>query len=460
MLVQGSVQQAGDRLRVHTNLVTPDGRVVWSGDSEARMSDLFSLESRLAGSLIDALRLTVSGDERERIQRPFTASREALESYWRGSALLERSEMTPIETDNAIEAFKRAIGLDERFSLAHAGLGEAYRRKYIQTNEAEWSTRAIVQVTEALRLDPSQADVRLSLASVYRLTGRRALAVEELRKALAQQPSNGDAHRQLGELLDAEGHPEEALAEFQRALGIRPQYWRNYQSLGLFYYRTGKLSDAVSTLTRLAELRPDDAGPYQLLGAAHLAAGDLNQARTNFERSIALAPSAAAYTNLGSIHYSEKRYQDAIKMYEQAIALAPNRAVFRRNLGDALLKLGRTADARTAYERAVELAEQAVTVNPGDAVAMSQLAVYEAKIGRRAEAERHVNAAVAINPTGAEVQYRRAVVRALNGDIERALDALRDAISHGYSRQLATEDDDLAALRPLPEFQALTRPAR
>ena len=36
MLVQGSVQQAGDRLRVHTNLVTPDGRVVWSDDRAGR----------------------------------------------------------------------------------------------------------------------------------------------------------------------------------------------------------------------------------------------------------------------------------------------------------------------------------------------------------------------------------------------------------------------------------------
>jgi tetratricopeptide (TPR) repeat protein len=453
MLVQGSFQQAGDRLRVHANLVTPDGRIVWSGDSESRFSDLFSLESRLAGALIDALRVTVTGAERERLDRPPTASRDALEAYWQGAALLEQSDTTQI--DNAIDAFNRALAIDSQFSLAHANLGEAYRRKYLRTNESEWITRAVAAVSEALRLDPAQVDVRLSLAGVYRLTGRRGAAVEELRKALAQQPSNGEAHRQLGELLDAEGRPDEALVELRRAVAERPQYWRNYQSLGLFYYRRGNLPEAVAGLTRLVELRPDDANSYNLLGAALLASGDHEQARDNFERSIAVTPTPAAYSNLGTIHYSAKRYVEAVEANEQALRLAPNRAPVHRNLGDALLKLGRQAEARAAYEQAVALAQKAVEVNPSDAVAMSQLAVYEAKIGRRGDAERHANAAVAINPAGPEVLYRRAVVLALNGDTTRALEAATEAISRGYSKQLALDDDDLASLRPLPGFQTL-----
>jgi tetratricopeptide (TPR) repeat protein len=453
MLVQGSVQQAGDRLRVHTNLVTPDGRVVWSGDSESRVDDLFSLESRLAGALIDGLRLTVTGKERERLDRPPTASREALEAYWEGAALLEQSDTTQI--DKAIDAFNRALTIDSKFSLAHANLGEAYRRKYARTNESEWATRAVAAASEALRLDPAQVDVRLSLAGVYRLTGRRAAAMEELRKALTLQPTNGDAHRQLGELLDAEGRPDEALAELRRAVAERPQYWRNYQSLGLVHYRSGNLPDAIAALTRLVELRPDDANPYQLLGAVLLASGDHKQAREYTERSIALTPTTDAYSNLGTIHYAAKRYAEAVQAYEQAVRLAPNRAPVHRNLGDALMKLGRTDEARAAYQRAVALAEQTLAVNPSDAFRMSQLAVYEAKIGRRSDAERHANAAVAINPVGPEVLYRRAVVLALNGDTSRALEALKEAISKGYSKQRAGDDDDLASMRSLPDFQAL-----
>ena len=50
LLVQGGVQQSGDRLRVNAKLIQPDGAVKWAGEAEAATSDLFGLETRLAAS--------------------------------------------------------------------------------------------------------------------------------------------------------------------------------------------------------------------------------------------------------------------------------------------------------------------------------------------------------------------------------------------------------------------------
>ena len=455
MLVQGSVQQSGDRLRVSANLVMADGKVVWSGDSEASLSDLFPLENRLASVLIDALRITVSSEERQRLTGPPTANRDALDAYWQGLAVLDRAD--DLNIDEAISRFQRAITIDPQFALAHAGLGEAHRRKSVIANDAAQMTRAIEEVSEALRLDPDQTEVRLSLANVYRSTGRNGAAVEELRKALSRQPLNDDAHRRLGDLLASEGRPDEALAELQYAVTLRPLYWRNQQSLGQFYLRQGKTGEAIATLTRLTQLKPDDASPYQQLGAAYQIFGDKVHARQNYERAIGLNPTPGSYTNLGTIDYSEGRFEEAARSYETAVRLAPNRALYRRNLGDAYMKLQRYADAKAAYEKAVQLAEAALAVNPSDATTMSQLGVYEAKVGKRREADRHTSAAIGINPTNADVLYRRAVALALNGDPDSAVTQLSTAISRGYSRQLALEDDDLATIRSLPSFQALVR---
>ena len=453
LLVQGSLQQSGDRLRVNATLGAPDGRVLWSGDSEASLSELFLLENRLAGSLIDALQVTVSNKERARLVRPPTGNREALDAYWQGIALLDRPD--DLSLDRAIGSLQRAIGLDAMFSLAHAGLGEAYRRKAVRVNDPALMASAVSEVSEALRIDPDQPEVRLSLASVYRSTGRNGAAVEQLRQALANQPSNGDAHRQLGDVLASEGQPDEALAELQRAVVLRPQYWRNYQSLGMFYLGTGKTHDAVAAFTRLIELKPDDAVPYQQLGAAYQILGDRSRARENYERSIKVNPNPGSYANLGTIHYAEGHFEEAVRSYEKAIQLAPNRALYRRNLGDANLKLGRKVEAAAAYEKAVQLGEAALARNPSDATTMSQLGVYEAKTGKRQVAEGHANGAIAINPTSSDVLYRRAVVLALNGDANGAVKQLSEAISRGYSKQLALEDDDLAALRSLPSFRSL-----
>jgi serine/threonine-protein kinase len=453
MLVQGSVQQSGERVRVNATLLTREGKIVWTGDSEGTLGDLFSLESRLAGALLDALRVNVSDVERRTLATPPTTRRDALEAYWRGTALRDRADDTII--DRAIGEFQQAVSLDTGFSLAHARLGEAYRRKSVVTNDKEWMTKAAAEVSEALRLDPDQPEVRLALANVYRSTGRNGAAVEELRRTITGQPTNADAHRMLGDILRDEGRFDDALVELQRAVSLRPEYWGNYSSLGVLYLRAGKHRDAIAAFTRMTDLKPDDNAAYQQLGTAYQLAGDTAHARENYERANSLGPNANASLNLGAIYHSEGRYEDAVRAYKEAIRLVPTRPAPYRNLGDAYLKLGRKADAVGAYQQAVRLAEEALALNPTDPMMLARLAVYEAKVGRRQDAERHANGAVTLNPASPEVLYRRAVVLALNGAQSQALQELTEAISKGYSKQQARDDDDLASLKPLPQFQSL-----
>jgi Flp pilus assembly protein TadD/TolB-like protein len=460
MVLQGSVQQAGDHLRVSAKLLRPDGSVAWAGDTEAPATDLFTLESRLADSIIAGLPVSVPSKEQRNAVTPPTRNADALKAYWEGLAELDRAVTDPTYFDRAISDFQRAISLDANFSLAHAAMGNAYRRKSQATNDAGLMNLAAQQITAALSIDPDQSEIRLSLANLYRFTGRNGLSVEELRRVLAQQPLNDEAHRLLGNVLAAEGNTFEALQELQRAVTLRPDFWRNQQALGLFYLRTGKLDNAVATFKLLTELKPDDAVPYQQLGAAYQIKGDKVRARQNFERSIRLNPNSSSYSNLGTILFSEGKFEAAAVAYEDAIRLSPKIAALRRNVADTYLKLGRPADAKAAYQKAVELAEDALTINPSDAIALSQLGVYEAKLGRFSDAEQNLNRAVALNPTGPEVLYRRAVVLALNGKRDEAFKQLSEAILRGQSKQVAAEDGDLSSLRSLPAFNKLVGPAQ
>ncbi|HET9834538.1 MAG TPA: protein kinase [Vicinamibacterales bacterium] len=455
LILQGTMQQSGDRLRVNAKLLRADGSSAWSGDVEDSSSDLFALESRLATSIIAGLSINVPSKEQTAAVTPPTRNPEALEAYWQGLAEFDHTADEPAGFDRAISSFQRAVSLEPQFSLAYAAMGNAYRSKARATNDPALLDEATSQILEAVRIDPTQSETRLALANLYNQRGRSAAAVDELGRVLAQQPSNDNAHRLLGDVLIGQGHMEEGLSELNRAVALRPQYWRNQQSLGMALLRAGKLKEAIETFSRFAQLKPDEPWPYQQLGAAYQTLGDNARARQNYERSIALNPNASSYTNLATILYAEGKYQEAARTYEQAIRLLPKRALYRRNLGDTYLKLGRPADARAAYEKAVELAEDALHVNPNDAVTLSQLAVYEAKLERRREAEGHIGQAAKLSPTSADVLYRHAVVLALIGKADEALQKLSEAISHGYSRQLAREDDDLSSVRSLPAFQRL-----
>jgi tetratricopeptide (TPR) repeat protein len=458
LLVQGSLQRAGERLRIDAKVIKPDGTVVWAGDSEATLSDLFAIQRQLSDRLVAGLRLTVSDVERRQLAVDPTSNQEALEAYWRGMALLERTDGPSV--DRAIESLQRSIGLDSKFAVAQAGLGAAFVRKYALTDDGAWMTRAQEAVTAALAIDPMQTQGRLTLANVYRSTGRNGSAVEELRRVLADEPTNDEARRRLGAIFESEGRQAEALEQLQGAVALRPEYWRNHDDLGLFYFRTGRLQDAIRAFTRVTELRPDAAQSYQRLGTAYQAAGDKERARDNLERAISIAPDPASYSNLGTIHYSEGRFAEAAAAYQAAIKLRPNRALYHRNLGDVYQKIGRPSDARSEYQQALGLTEEALGVNPNDARVMAQLAVLEAKLGRRGDAERHISRAMVINPANPEILFQRAAVSSLLGETTAALEAVSEAVARGFGVDLVRDDDDLAPLRSMPAFQALIASAK
>ena len=458
LLVQGSLQVAGDRVRADAKLVKPDGKVLWAGVSEALVTDLFAIERQLAERLVAGLRLSLSAAERQQIALPRTRSQPALDAYWRGVASLERTDMAGIE--QATVSFQRALALDPGFAVAHAGLATAFVRKYNATNESSWMTRAAESAARALEIDPSQSEVRLTLANVYRSTGRNGSAVEELRRVLQDDPTSDEARRRLAFIFQSEGRQAEALEQYLGAVDQRPAYWVNHDQLGQFYYRTGRFADAVESFTRVAELRPDSAWAFQRLGIAFMALGDTSRATDTLEHAIAISPDAASYSNLGTIYYAGGRFEEAADAYREAIRLRPNRAIYHRNLGDAYRHLGRSEDARHEYLEAVRRMEEALRVNPNDARAMALLAVYEMKVGRRDDAERHINRALAINPSDSEVLYRRAAVFALSGNDSAALKAVSEAVAKGFSVDFVRDDDDFAPLQSMPAFQSLISPRR
>ncbi|HSR54252.1 MAG TPA: tetratricopeptide repeat protein [Acidobacteriota bacterium] len=458
-LVSGSVQQSSGRLLVTLHLVK-DNSVIWGGETQGNLEDLFELQHRLAGQVADALHLALSEDERRRLQRRPTLDNKAYAEYLQARAFLERPDVEGNQ-QRAVQLFRSAIDRDESFALAHAGLGDAYWALYESTKNPSWTDKARQAIQRAIELNPDLPEVRVSLAVIYEGTGQNEKAIEELRGALALQPNNDDAHRLLGNVLRAEGRVEEAIESYQQAIACRPDYWRNHRALGLAYFDAGRYQDAISAFTRVTELQPDSAWGYQSVGVAHHAAGNLDDAISWYTRALAEGPSAAAYSNLGTIHYRRGEFEKAVRNYEEALQLHPRRVATLRNLGDAYTRLGQADQAEDCYQRAVDLIGESLQVNAKDARQLGLLALLEAKLGQRQQALRHAEEAVSLAPGDNQVLYRRAVVSALCGKREAALRYLKDALDRGYSLSEAQLDDDLAVLKNSPAFQRLleTSPA-
>lgn len=457
-LVDGSVQQAGNQLRINLNLVRDDASVAWAETVEGSFDQIFALQTRLASVLAEALEVQLSAADRETLAQQPTLNSDALAAYWRGRTLLERRDIKG-NTSAALRAFDEAVGLDPRFADAHAARGEALWALYLETKDPAIANSALDAGVTALRIDPNRANVRYSLALSLAGNGRLTEAVEELQHALRLQPNYDDARRELGSVLARQGKTDEAVAELRKAIALRPSFWGHYSTLGLRLYQAARYDEAAEAFTRVIQLQPDNFIGYQQLGTVYQAVGRDVEALANYQRATAIRPSGPAYSNIGTLHYRRGEFSQAVDAYRAALKIRPNSASTYGNLGDALGRLGRATDARAAYREAVRLAEADLKVNPRDAVTLAGLGMFAAKAGDPAASRRHLDVALRIAPDDIQVLFSAAKAFAILGQIEDAMDALERAVKGGFGRTSLAETDEFESLRGTQRFQALIRNA-
>jgi serine/threonine-protein kinase len=450
-LIKGASERNGSRRVVTLTIIdTVANRTTASSHFEETSASVFPLQIKITGWLVDQIGRIVGKPISPPSRPPGTQNMQALEDYAQATRFLERRDVSG-NIGHAIAALKSAIGRDPTFALAHAALGDAYWQQYEETFDPSAAEAARDATMEALRLDPNQPLVRYALALIYQGTGRRKEAVEELQKAIRQQPSSDELHRLLGRVYAVDGRVDQAFGEFLTAIRLRPGFWANYSALGLAYYNAHRYQDAISTLTRLTELQPDGAPGFQMLGASYHAIGDLPHALENYQRANALKPSPRAWSNIGTIHYGRGQFAAAASAYRESIDLRPTDPVTWQSLGDALTRLGDREGARIAYQTAIKECESRLKVERNDPRILALEAVTFAKLGDHAKAEMVIEAALTISGSG-DVLYQKAVILALNNNLQPALATLRLALEKGYSPVIAAEDHDLAVLHRTAEF--------
>jgi tetratricopeptide (TPR) repeat protein len=447
--------RSGQMIGVMARLTDAEtGRVIWGEQYRGDASDLFNIQDAVCESVAAALKLSVSAEVRDAIARPVTTNIDAFELYSKGRAFIERRDVKE-NIDFAILMFEEAVKLDPDFAMAHAGLGEAYWRKYQATRESAWVDRAIASSDRALVLDPHQAQVHVALGIIYHGTGKIERATEEFERAIELQPTSDDAYKGLGRCCQRKGDIECAVRYFERAIELRPGFWGNYNALGDCYYTFGRYRDAAEQFRRVITFQPDSFEGYSNLGAIYYMLGSYENAVSMYKHAIEIQANEESYANLGTAYFYLGRYEDAIAAYKAAIDLSPRQEILYRNLGDAYLRVGRQEDAEEQFRFASGLLAEQLSINRDDALLLAELAVCHAKLQRKQEAMLSIDRATTLEPNNTTLMYLRAVVCALSGHTDEAMEYLSRALSHGYSRSEAERDPDLGALRDSAEYKAL-----
>ncbi|MGH9660430.1 MAG: protein kinase domain-containing protein, partial [Bryobacteraceae bacterium] len=453
LAITGSVQKAGERWRISGNLVDARSQRQLRGFSEVfDPSDATGMQEGVMQRFVGLLELELQPKARGLLASGATPQPGAYEYYVQGRGYLWRYDRGE-NIDMAIGLLQRALERDSSYALAHAGLGEAYWRKYGATHENQWADLAKRHADRASQINAQSAPVHVTVGIVNRGTGRYKEAAASFERALRIDPLSADALRGLGSAQEALQRLPEAEATYKKAIDLRPSDWAGHLELASFYSRRGRYGEAQALAERATQLTPDNPAAYRDLGGYLMFQGRYADAAPVLERSIAIKPTDGSYSNLGTSYYWMNRYADAARMYEKAIELGQSQSAIWANLGDAYkLAPGLAGKAPDAYRRAIHLAEQQRAVNPREPQVLARLAVLYAKTGNPQKAIREIEAARRLAPSNATILFRSAIAYELAGRRAQALKDLATARKAGYSFHEISNAPHLAELRKDPRY--------
>jgi Flp pilus assembly protein TadD len=456
LLLVGEVRQHDqDQLHVAAHLTdTQSGSVVWSEGFAGRRQDLFDLEQEIAQRLTAVLSIPLSRKEQRRLGQDPTRSFEAYDLYLRGQRELQLLG-DPKSAGRAHDLFRRAVEIDPEFALARVGTSEALLASYEQDPNAEYLQQAEREVGKAMDIDPELHSAHVTLARIYRITGRYEESIAKLRQLLADHPKPDEAYRELAYSYEQAGDRRAAEDCLRTALAFGSEDWYNWNALGAFLMAGGRTEEAREVLVQAAERAPAEiTWPLENLALLEMLEGDWESATEVFEQIPTPTRDPTLAANVGTAYFYMGQLDKAETQYRLAKTLAPKEPLYRRDLGDLYARMNRPQDAQREYREALALVEEALVANPKDHEKRLSKAVFAAKAEECPTAVALARELGAEREPPAEQLHDLAQVYAICGETAAALESLRAAIEKGVSAERVCDEDEFRALRDHPGFPA------
>jgi adenylate cyclase len=294
-LLEGSVQKAGDRLRIIVQLIeTAGGAHVWSSRFDGAIDDFFDLEDRITEQVAGALQpsIRIAEIERSRRKRPqdlssYDYTMRAMPHVW----MLEKDE-----SNKALELLGRALTIDPEYPLALvlAGWCHAQRSVYNWVDDIAGSQLIARSLAErAANLSGDDSLVLAVLGTVHTFLRNHVTARVLLERAVTLDPNCAWAWSRLGWIENYSDQPKKAIGHFERALRlspIDPLNFNNYAGIASAYEILQEYDVAVEFMRRALVERPNALWIYRNLSTALSGAGRIEEAKEAFDEMLRSYP--------------------------------------------------------------------------------------------------------------------------------------------------------------------------
>jgi TolB-like protein/DNA-binding winged helix-turn-helix (wHTH) protein len=313
-LLEGSVLQSGNRVRVTANLVTTGDEHIWGQVYDRDLRDVLSLHRELARDIAEQIQISLTPAEKGHLSTVRPVDPESHEAYLRGRYHATKFTREPLL--KARDYLEQAIDKDPTYAPAYAELSHVYFKLAVASSpEQSMSssvetrdllTRVRFAAQRAVELDPSlpQAHTMLGIISIYG-DFRIADGRKELERAVVMAPESADAliHASLWRALTGESNEGKISAE--HALEVDPLSVEVAILAGQVYFRVRDYDGAIEQLRKALELDAAQPRAYISLSRAYEAKGMHDEAIRSYQKALELKGAPTQEVSAPWIAYSK-----------------------------------------------------------------------------------------------------------------------------------------------------------
>jgi len=292
-VLEGSVQKAGDQLRVTAQLVdATTGNHLWSERYDRELKDIFALQDDITKKIITALQVKLTEGEQARTASKGTNNLDAYLKFLQSMETMRRFN----RESNALakQLAEEAVALDPKYAPAYRALGAAHQMDvWLGTSKSPKQSlaKAMELVQKAIALDDTYAEAYSSLGFLYVMTEQHDKAVAAAEHGVALNPNSADAHMFLGHTLRFAGRYEESIPEYKIAIRLNPIPPNNYLfGIATSYAQTGQYEEAITWGKKAVRQNPNDFLAQIILTGILSSSGRDEEARAQAAEVLRIQP--------------------------------------------------------------------------------------------------------------------------------------------------------------------------
>ena len=284
-VLRGSVQKAGNRVRITSQLIRiSDESLLWSEQYNRNLEDVFAIQDEISLAIVDRLNVSLFGEEKAELLKRHTEDIEAYNMYLRGRYFWNRRTEEGLK--KALEYFESAIGKDLDYALAYAGVADSYLMldAYTALSAKEAYMKAKEAALKALEIDSTLAEAHASLAFIkVKYDWDWEGAEKDFKRAIELSPNYATAHQWYGLYLVGMARYDEAIEEIKHAYRLDPFSLIINRVVGEAFYNARQDDQAIEVLQRTIEMDPKFSRAHLYLGKVYLQKSMYEEALAEFQ---------------------------------------------------------------------------------------------------------------------------------------------------------------------------------